>query len=182
MGGAGAGKGPCRTVTEAAWRSKSGAGDIVSKRKFAGRFRLHVEFRVGIQPKATGQRRGNSGVYLQGRYEVQILDSYGKKVLASDYCAAVYSISAPSVNACKAPTVWQSYDIEFQMPKCKDGKKTAPAEVTVHHNGVKIQEKVKITIDNSLRGRRLPAPGPILLQENGCPVQFRNIWVLPLPE
>jgi len=163
---------------------KSPTSDIITKDKFAGRFKLHVEFRVGYQPKATGQRRGNSGVYLQGRYEVQILDSYGAKGGQKDDCGAIYSIAAPTMNVCKAPTVWQSYDIEFQSPRCANGKKVEPAIVTVHHNGVKIHENVKITTDNTLRGLGGDpcTPGPILLQENGCPVQFRNIWLLPLKE
>lgn len=163
---------------------KSGSGDIVTRKKFAGNFTLHVEFRVGYQPEAKGQRRGNSGVYLQGRYEVQVLDSYGATKSQKDDCGAVYSVAAPSANVCKAPTVWQSFDIDFQSPKCKDGKKVAPAVVSVRHNGVKIHDGVKITIDNSLRGLGgdTCTPGPILLQENGCPVQFRNIWLLPRVE
>jgi hypothetical protein len=163
---------------------KSPTSDIITKEKFAGRFKLHVEFRVGYQPKAKGQRRGNSGVYLQGRYEVQILDSYGAKGGAKDDGGALYSIAAPTMNVCKAPTVWQSYDVEFAAPKCEDGKKVAPAVATVYHNGIKIHDNVKLTTDNTLRGLGGDpcSPGPILLQENGCPVQFRNIWLLPLKE
>jgi hypothetical protein len=163
---------------------KSPTTDIITKEKFDGKFKLHVEFRVPYQPKATGQRRGNSGVYLQGRFEIQILDSYGSKQKQKDDCGAVYSVAAPTENVCKAPTVWQSYDIEYQSPKCVDGKKAAPAVVTVFQNGVKIHDNVQITIDNSLRGLGgdVCSPGPILLQENGCPVQFRNIWILPMKD
>jgi hypothetical protein len=163
---------------------KSPTSDINTKEKFTGRFKLHVEFRVGYQPKAKGQRRGNSGVYLQGRYEVQILDSYGARGGQKDDCGALYSIAAPTMNVCKAPTVWQSYDIEFTAPKCADGKKVAPAVATVYHNGIKIHDNVKLTTDNTLRGLGGDpcSPGPILLQENGCPVQFRNIWLLPIKE
>lgn len=163
---------------------KSPSSDIITKEKFAGSFKLHVEFRCGYQPKATGQRRGNSGVYLQGRYEVQILDSYGTKGGQKDDCGALYSIAAPLQNVCKAPTVWQSYDIEYRSPRCENGKKVEPAVATVYHNGVKIHDKVKITSDNTLRGLGGDpcAPGPIMLQENGCPVQFRNIWLLPVKE
>ena len=163
---------------------KSPTADIITKQKFDGKFKLHVEFRVGYQPKATGQRRGNSGVYLQGRYELQILDSYGAAKKQKDDCAALYSIAAPLENVCKAPTVWQSFDVEFTAPKCEGGKKVAPAVATVFHNGVKIHDNVKITIDNSVRGLGGDpcTPGPILLQENGCPVQFRNIWIVPIKE
>lgn len=160
---------------------KSPTSDIITKDSFGGRFKLHIEFRCGYQPAATGQRRGNSGVYLQGRYELQILDSYGTKGGLKDDCGAIYSIAAPTMNVCKAPTVWQSYDIEFQSPRCENGKRVDPAVMTVEHNGVKIHDQVRVTIDNSLRGLGgdVCTPGPILLQENGCPVQFRNIWVLP---
>src|SRR5207253_7800078 len=94
-------------------------GDVVTKHKFEGRFKLHVEFRVPYMPKASGQGRGNSGVYVQGRYEVQVLDSYlprdGKiNKLANNECGGIYTVAAPLVNACKAPTIWQSYDILFK--------------------------------------------------------------------
>jgi hypothetical protein len=169
-------------VDGAAVQVKSPTSDIISKQKFGGRFKLHIEFRSGYQPEAKGQRRGNSGVYIQGRYEVQILDSYGLKGDQQNDCGAIYSVAAPRMNACKPPTVWQSYDIEFQSPRCENGKRVAQGLMTVHHNGIKIHDQVKITIDNSLRGLGgdVCTPGPILLQENGCPVQFRNIWVLPL--
>lgn len=161
---------------------KSPTSDIITKQTFADRFKLHVEFRCGYQPQATGQRRGNSGIYLQGRYEVQVLDNYGTLGGLKDDCGAIYSVAAPAANVCKAPTVWQSFDIDFQSPRCEHGKKVAPAVMTVLHNGVKIHDQVPVTIDNSLRGLGgdVCMPGPILLQENGCPVQFRNIWLLPL--
>src|SRR5262245_46631752 len=87
-------------------------GDIMTVQKFDGSFLLHVEFRVAYMPKATGQGRGNSGVYVQGRYEVQVLDSYRLQSKDND-CGGIYTVAAPLVNACKAPTIWQSYDIEF---------------------------------------------------------------------
>ena len=171
-------------VDGGALQIKSPTSDIITKSTFAGRFKLHVEFRGGYQPQATGQRRGNSGIYLQGRYEVQVLDSYGTKGGLKDDCGAIYSVAAPTSNVCKAPTVWQSYDIEFQSPRCENGKKVEPAVMSILHNGVKIHDQVKVTIDNSLRGLGgdVCTPGPILLQENGCPVQYRNIWLLPLTE
>src|ERR1700686_4870900 len=98
-------------------------GNIITKEEFDGKFKLHVEFRVPYLPKATGQERGNSGVYLQGRYEVQVLDSYGLKSKDGD-CGGIYSVAAPLTNACKAPTVWQSYDIFFQSPRGEKGKIT----------------------------------------------------------
>lgn len=160
-----------------------GGGNIISKEKFGGHFKLHVEFRVPYMPTAKGQGRGNSGVYVQGRYEVQVLDSYGLDSKDND-CGGIYSIAAPKVNACKAPTVWQSYDIEFHAPKCVDGKKTEMGRMTVHHNGVLIHDDVKLTKDNTTAGLGGDpcTPGPIMLQDHGNPVQFRNVWLLPLKD
>ena len=132
-----------------------------------------------VHAQATGQGRGNSGVYVQGRYEVQVLDSYGLKSQNND-CGGIYEVAAPLVNACKAPTVWQSYDIEFTAPECEDGKKVAPARITVLHNGVKIHDNVEITArQHHRRPRRRPLhAGPIMLQDHGNPVQYRNIWLV----
>jgi hypothetical protein len=158
-----------------------GHGDVVTKEKFDGSFKLHVEFRVPYEAGGKGQGRGNSGVYVQGRYEVQILDSYGLQSKNND-CAAIYEVAAPARNVCKAPTVWQSYDIEFTAPKFENGKKTEPARMSVSHNGIKIHENVEIPVDNTRAGLGgdPSTPGPILLQDHGHPVQFRNIWLLPI--
>jgi len=160
-----------------------GHGDIVTKEKFGCSFKLHVEFRVPYEPGGAGQGRGNSGVYVQGRYEVQVLDSYGLQSKNND-CAAIYEVAAPTQNVCKAPTVWQSYDIEFTAPVFAGGKKTEPARMTVYHNGVKVHDGVRIPVDNTRAGAGGdPAtPGPILLQDHGHPVQYRNIWLLPLKD
>jgi hypothetical protein len=156
-----------------------GHGDIVTKEKFGGAFKLHVEFRIPYEPGGAGQGRGNSGVYVQGRYEVQVLDSYGLQSKNND-CAAIYEVAAPTANVCKAPTVWQSYDILFTAPRFENGKKTEPARMTVYHNGVKVHDDVRIPVDNTRAGAGGdPAtPGPILLQDHGHPVQYRNIWLL----
>jgi len=171
----------------ASWKLVAGAaiqasgGDITTREKFAGPFTLHVEFRVPYMPTAQGQGRGNSGVYLQGRYEVQVLDSYGLKPRNND-CGAIYLVSAPRVNACKAPTIWQSYDITFHPPECDNGKKTKPARITVYQNGIMIQDNVSIPVDNTTAGNGGDpcSPGPIMLQDHGNPVQFRNVWLLRL--
>lgn len=162
-----------------------GKGDIVTKQKFDGSFQLHIEFRVPFMPKASGQGRGNSGVYLQGRYEVQVLDSYGLKSQDND-CGGIYTVAAPKVNACKAPTVWQSYDIDFTAPQCSDGKIREPARMTVYHNGVKIHDDVKLVKDSKPvtnttagMGGDPCSPGPVLLQDHGNFVQYRNIWLVP---
>ena len=167
-------------IADGAMEGVKGHGDIVTTEKFGGKFKLHVEFRVPYEPGNGGQGRGNSGVYLQGRYEVQILDSYGLKSGKND-CAAIYDLHPPTENACKAPTVWQSYDIEFTPPVFVEGKKTAPVRMTVYHNGVKVHDGAKVEKDNTTAGMGgdPSKPGPIMLQDHGHPVQFRNVWLLP---
>ncbi len=157
-------------------------GDIITKEKFSSPIHLHVEFRVPFMPKASGQGRGNSGVYVQGRYEVQVLDSYGLDSKDND-CGGIYGVAKPLVNACKAPTVWQAYDIDFTPPVFENGKKVKEGVITVKQNGVTIHDQQKITKDNTTAGLGgNPAEGgPILLQDHGNPVQYRNIWVVKKP-
>lgn len=156
-------------------------GNMMTKDKFDGKFKLHVEFRVPYEPTKHGQERGNSGVYVQGRYEVQVLDSYGLEPKNNE-CGGIYEVAAPLANACKAPTVWQSYDIEFTAPVFQDGKKVEPARMTVFHNGIKIHDDVKIPVDNTRAGLGgdPSKPGPIMLQDHGHPVQYRNVWLVPV--
>lgn len=158
-------------------------GDVHTKEKFAGKFKLHVEFRVPYEPKKSGQARGNSGVYLQGRYEVQVLDSYGVKKPQMGDCGAIYGVAVPKTNASKAPTVWQSYDIEFTAPRFQDGRKVRPAAMTVIQNGIPIHQDRAIPVDNTRAGLGgdPSQPGPIMLQSHaGDPVEYRNIWLMPL--
>ena len=157
-------------------------GNILSKEQFTGHFKLHVEFRIPYLPDRKGQDRGNSGVYVQGRYEVQVLDAYHNDTYKDGMCAAIYGIDPPSENVAKAPTVWQSYDIDFTSPQYENGKKTELGTMTVWWNGVKVHDKTKLTKDCTTSGRETDpsTPGPIMLQDHGSPDQFRNIWLLPL--
>ena len=141
--------------------------------------KLHVEFRTPFQPKARGQGRGNSGCYLQARYEVQMLDSFGLTGHHNE-CGGIYTIKPPDVNMALPPLSWQTYDIEFTAAKFKDGKKVANARITVLHNGVKIHDNVELP--NRTRASPLPEgpePGFLHLQNHGNPVRYRNIWVVP---
>jgi type 1 glutamine amidotransferase len=168
------------------WKLADGAltvvpksGDLISTEKF-GDFRLHVEFRVPEHPPADkGQARGNSGVYLQDRYEIQVLDSFGRAPKIDD-CGAIYGKHAPLTNACKKPGSWQSYDVGFKAARFDAaGKKTANARVSVWQNGLKIHDDVEIDGPTGGGEPEGPTPGPIRLQDHGNLVSYRNIWVVP---
>ena len=155
-------------------------GTIITKQKFQD-CKLHVEFRTPYMPEARGQARGNSGVYLQGRYEIQVLDSFGLEATEGD-CGGIYGVAPPKVNACLPPTVWQTYDITFYAPKYDNaGNKLKDAEVTVDHNGQIIHDNVSLPgpTGGSLE-KDAANPGGLMLQDHENPVQFRNIWLLPL--
>jgi len=150
---------------------------VTSKQNF-GDFTLHMEFFTPFKPQARGQGRGNSGFYAQGRYEVQILDSFGLEGKSNE-CGGVYGIADPAVNMCFPPLSWQTYDVEFTAAKWQDGKKVRNARMTVRHNGVPVHEDLELPrITTAAPVRENPEPGPIFLQNHGNPVRFRNIWVL----
>jgi hypothetical protein len=143
-------------------------------------FKLHLEFFLPFKPLGRGQGRANSGLYLQHRYEVQVLDSFGLKGLDNE-CGGIYKNAAPKVNMCFPPLQWQTYDVEFTAAKFdKDGKKTANAVVTVRHNGVLVHDNLELKGATPGGGFKteVPAPGPFYLQGHGNPVVYRNMWVV----
>ncbi len=141
-------------------------------------FKLHLEFLTPYMPTRRGQGRGNSGFYAQGRYEVQILDSFGLEGMNNE-CGGIYGVARPKVNMCLPPLSWQTYDVDYTAAVFKDGKKVKHATMTVRHNGVLIHENQQLphrtTASPVAEG---PQPGPIYLQNHGCPVRFRNIWLV----
>ncbi len=173
------------------WKVDSGAmvcvprkGSIHTKETF-GDCKLHIEFRPPLEANAKkgSQGRGNSGVYLQGRYEVQVLDSYdiGRPIQNND-CGALYSLLTPSTNACLPPNEWQSYDITFRAPKFDANKKmTKKGRLTVVQNGITIIDDKEIPATTPGGIDQDPTkPGALMLQDHGNTVAYRNIWLVPL--
>jgi hypothetical protein len=161
-------------------------GDVRTKQAFKD-CELHMEFRLPYEPANRGQGRANSGVFLQGTYEVQILDSYALPGYWNE-CGALYKVWPPKVNMCAPPGQWQSYDIVYRSPRfAADGSVAAYPRITVRQNGVLIHNDAELTAhtSHSQRQRRTAQPptqaGPIILQDHGHPIQFRNMWITELP-
>ena len=176
-----------RSGGSAGWDAKDGivtvvpgTGDIMTKETFTD-FYLHLEWMEPDMPDAKGQAKGNSGVFLQARYEIQVLDSYGIPVPGKGDCGAVYNQFAPLVNACKPPLQWQAYDIIFRAARADASGKIENARVTACQNGMVIHNN--IILDGMTGGSvndKVLDPGPLLLQDHGNLMKFRNIWVIPL--
>ena len=174
----------------AKWKVGDGYFEVVPKtgyiytRQAFGDCQLHVEFREPSPPRGEGQDRGNSGVFLMGLYEIQVLDSYQNKTYADGIAGAVYGQYPPLVNASRPPGQWQSYDIVFHGPRFGgDGKLTRAARVTVLHNGVLVQDNVEIqgtTSTEKPEYENQPDKLPLALQDHNHPVRYRNIWVREL--
>jgi hypothetical protein len=168
------------------WEIKDGVAtakksEIETKEGF-GSCQLHVEFATPEKIEGSGQGRGNSGIYLMGKYEVQILDSYNNKTYFDGQCASIYKQTPPMVNASRKPGEWQSYDIIFDAPQfAEDGKVTKPGYVTVLHNGVLVQNHFELHggtfYDRPAAYTKHPDKLPLHIQFHGNPVKFRNIWI-----
>jgi len=157
-------------------------GGMTSKRRFDGSYKLHVEFKIPLMPDARGQGRGNSGVFLTNADEIQVLDSFGMTTYKGGGCGGIYAYKDPDTFdhfslASFPPLLWQTFDVEYRVQK-KDGKPAGNPRVTVLHNGIKIHDNFEI------RGANIPysPKGKFHFQDHGNPVEYRNIWVLPLAD
>ena len=172
------------------WKVQDGyataAGGTIESKAHFGDCQLHVEFATPPKVEGKGQGRGNSGVFLMGIYEVQVLDSYRNKTYYDGQCAAIYKQHPPLVNACRPPGEWQTYDIIWRAPRFHDGKLVQPAMITVLQNGVVVQAHFELQGDTPYHRppqyRPHPPRGPIKLQFHGNPVRYRIIWVRELKE
>lgn len=171
------------TITDGAMTVKPGTGDIQTRQYF-GDIQLHLEWRSPVVVESEGQGRGNSGVFLQSRYEVQILDSYKNRTYSNGQAGAIYKQHMPLVNVSVKPGEWEVYDIIFRAPRFnKDGIKIASAHVTVIHNGVVIQNHVEILGTTEYIGmpkNEAHGKAPFKLQDHSNLVSYRNIWVREL--
>jgi hypothetical protein len=173
-------------IKDGAIESVAGAGYLYSARGF-GDVQLHVEWAAPVPAQGRSQGRGNSGVFLMGLYEVQVLDSYENDTYPDGQAAAIYGQYPPLVNACRPPGEWQSYDVAFRRPRFRpDGGLVSPARITVVHNGVLVQDAVEPWGPTSWL-QALPYTShadklPLAFQDHGNPVRYRNIWLRELPE
>ncbi len=173
-------------VKDGYFEVKPGSGMIHTAQGF-GDVQLHIEWRAPAPPTGEGQERGNSGVFLQGRYEVQVLDSYHNPTYADGAAGAVFGQYPPLVNPARPPGQWNVYDIVFRRPRFDAaGRVTAPARITEFFNGVLVQDDVPLTGPTAYRHRPpyevTPPTLPLALQDHGYPVRFRNVWIRQLPE
>ena len=176
-------------LVDGALESVPRGGYIQSKEQF-GSCKLHIEFASPSVAKGSGQGRGNSGVFLMGQYEIQVLDSFENETYPDGQCGALYGRAKPLVNACRKPGEWQTYDITFHRPLFNEkGEVTRKAKFHVVHNGELIHDNVELTGGTGWRGQHSISEykkhgdkGPIQMQDHGNPVRFRNIWIVELDD
>ena len=176
-------------LVDGALESVRGGGYLQSKQEF-GSCRLHVEFATPSEAKGSGQGRGNSGVFLMGQYEIQVLDSYKNITYPDGQCGALYGRAKPLVNASRGPGEWQTYDVTFHRPMFnKAGDVTRKAKFHVIHNGHVIHDNLELSGGTGWRGphsiseyKKHGDKGPLKMQDHGNPVRFSNVWVKPLKD
>lgn len=171
------------TVEEGAMTVKAGTGGIKTKQKF-GDFQLHIEWRTPAEVKGEGQGRGNSGIFMQERYELQVLDSYESTTYVNGQAGSIYKQSIPLVNACKGPGEWQTYDVIYMAPVFTEkGSLKTPARITVLQNGILVQNGFEIkgiTSHNQIPTYEPHGKASLMLQDHSNPVSYRNIWIREL--
>lgn len=171
------------TIADGAMTVKAESGDIETLEQFDD-YQLHIEFRTPAVVKGNSQGRGNSGIFMQGKYELQVLDSYDNRTYSNGQAGSIYKQSMPLVNASRKPGEWQVYDVIYTSPKFnKDGMFIHPAYITVLHNGVLVQNHTPIFGTTPYKGKpqyEVHGKGPIKLQDHDNPTSFRNIWIRPL--
>jgi hypothetical protein len=149
-----------------------------TKEQFGDIEHFHLEFKLPLEPNKRGQGRANSGVYFAGQFEVQVLDSFGLTHTSGD-CAGLYNRARARVNACLPPETWQTYDVKFRAPRLNaDGSIKENARITVHQNGIKVQDDVEIPYSGNRWKGKSEATGPIHLQDHSHPIQYRNLWLV----
>ena len=171
---------PQRWVADSDGSIHMQGGSIVCKKEF-GDAEIHFEFKTPYMPSGRGQGRGNSGFYVMGRYEIQVLDSFGDKP-EDNLCGGIYQFGTPLAPACFPPNTWQTYDIVFHAPKFdSDGKKVKNAVITVKHNGILVHDNLSLPrcTPGGVSGKEAPV-GPFLLQDHNDIPRFKNVWVKPL--
>lgn len=170
-------------LNEGYFTVKPGTGNLKTRDTF-GDIQLHIEWAAPTEVQGTGQNQGNSGIFLQERYEIQVLDSYTTETYANGQAGAIYKQHIPLVNANRPPLVWQSYDIIYRAPKFdENGEVLVPAKLTALHNGVLIQDNVLLWGPTEYKGLPVYKPhgkASLMLQDHGNPVRYRNIWIREL--
>jgi hypothetical protein len=176
-------------LVDGALESIKKAGYIQSKQKF-GSCQLHIEFTTPKVPKGSGQGRGNSGIFIMGQYEIQVLDSFENQTYPDGQCGALYGRAKPLVNVSRGPGEWQTFDITFKRPLFDEkGEVTRRARFHVIHNGVVIHDDLELSGGTGWRGahsisdyKKHADKGPLQMQDHGNPVRFRNIWIQELKD
>jgi hypothetical protein len=169
-------------IEDGAMRVVPGTGDIKTAALFSDHV-LHLEFRLSDMPEATGQAKSNSGVFLQGRYEIQVLDSSGWAKPGYGDCGAIYGQYAPLASACRPALEWQTYDVIFRAPRCEGKVVKEQARLTVFHNGVVIHNNIELAgVTGAPSDLDVQLPGHLRLQDQSNIVWYRNIWAVPLPK